>query len=126
MNPGFSGHRHTTDAKRAIGEASRNRFIDGEARRVMSAKCKAAFGTEEARALRRSLRRQEWADPAIRARRVAGNKRYQAEQRLMRGVEVPSWVPEDLRDEFRELAAAQGEEAAASVIRALKACSSQS
>lgn len=54
------------------------------------------------------------ADPEFKARLKAGIERHHF------GVEVPSWVPGDLRDDYIDVARLSGEEAAASHVRRLK------
>ena len=54
------------------------------------------------------------ADPEFKARLKAGI------QRRHFGVEVPAWVPNDLRDDYIDVARLSGEDAAASHVRRLK------
>ena len=54
------------------------------------------------------------ADPEFKARLKAGI------QRRHFGVEVPAWVPADLRDDYIDVARLSGEDAAASHVRRLK------
>ena len=58
-----------------------------------------------------------WQDPAFREKQAAATKAYHAG---CKGVEIPRWVPDDLRDEYLDAAAWQGEEFAASHCRRLK------
>ena len=54
------------------------------------------------------------ADPEFKARLKAGIERHHF------GVEVPAWVPNDLRDDYIDVARLSGEDAAASHVRRLK------
>ena len=54
------------------------------------------------------------ADPEFRVRLRAGIRRH------FDGCDVPSWVPDDLRDDYIDVARLSGEEAAASHVRRLK------
>ena len=70
-----------------------------------------------------------WLDPAIRARRLDAIRAAMAKPEYQAGyrrgldaarVEVPAWVPDGLAPEYREIAVADGEEAAARHCRRLK------
>ena len=54
------------------------------------------------------------ADPEFKARHRAAIRRH------FDGCDVPSWVPDDLRDDYIDVARLSGEEAAASHVRRLK------
>ncbi len=62
---------------------------------------------------RSQARKKALADPEVRAR-------IKASRRGAKGILIPKWVPLDLHDEFLEIAAFEGEEAAASHVRRLK------
>lgn len=57
-----------------------------------------------------------WRDPEFRERQAAATKAYFEKKK----VQIPSWVPASLHEEFSEIARSQGEEAAASLCRRLK------
>ena len=63
-------------------------------------------------------RKRAWADPEVRARMSEAKKRALAG--APKDLQVPRWVPADLVGEFFEMAAAFGEERAASHVRMLK------
>lgn len=71
------GYRHTEQAKAKIAEASRQRATTDEKRRKISALKKGntynvgRVHSEEARRNMAAAKRREWADPEIRARRIA-------------------------------------------------------
>ena len=79
---------------------------------------------------RSQARKKAWADPEVRARMSEASKkaladpevraRIKASRRGAKGILIPKWVPLDLHDEFLEIAAFEGEEAAASHVRRLK------
>ncbi|HSI41802.1 MAG TPA: hypothetical protein VLA00_14760 [Xanthobacteraceae bacterium] len=72
-----------------------------------------ALADPKVRARKSEGARRAWATPASRARMLAGIKRVPE-------VAVPAWVPDDLLSEYLDVAAAGGEEAAASHCRRLK------
>jgi hypothetical protein len=96
----------------------------------MSAASKKALADPEVRARMSAARKKAWADPEVRARMSAARKkaladpevraRIKAARKGAKGVMVPKWVPLDLQDEYLDVAAEQGEEAAAHLVRALK------
>ena len=88
-------------------------------------------GEEGIRLMTRSqASKKAWADPEVRARMSAASKkaladpevraRIKATRKGAKGVLIPKWVPLDLQDEFLDVAAERGEEAAASHVRRLK------
>ena len=94
-------------------QASKKAWADPEVRARMSQAHKKAWADPEVLARMSQASKKAMADPEVRARIVtarAGAK----------GVEIPKWVPVDLWDEFAEIAALNGEEAAASHCRRLK------
>lgn len=60
--------------------------------------------------------KKAWADPALRARMSEAQKKAWAERR----VKVPHWVPADLHEDYLDVAAMSGAEAAAAHVRQLK------
>ena len=74
---------------------------------------KKALADPEVRARMSEARKKALADPEVRAR-------IKASRRGAKGILIPKWVPLDLHDEFLEIAAFEGEEAAASHVRRLK------
>ena len=94
-----------------------------EVRARRSAAMKNAWGDPEARARMRAAIRQTWSDPAVRARRIAAKARARmraSDVPAAKHVKVPAWVPANLQDQYRTVAAESGEEAAASHLRRLK------
>jgi hypothetical protein len=79
----------------------------------MSEASKRALADPEVRARMSEARKRAWADPEVRARMSEA-------MRGARGVEIPAWVPADLRNEYLDLAAEFDEETAASYCRRLK------
>ena len=96
----------------------------------MSQAHKKALADPEVRARMSQARKKAWADPEVRARMSQARKKAMADPEVRarivtaragaKGVEIPKWVPVDLWDEFAEIAALNGEEAAASHCRRLK------
>ena len=94
-------------------QASKKALADPEVRARMSAASKKAWADPEVRARMSAARKKAWADPEVRAR-------IKATRKGAKGVLIPKWVPLDLQDEFLDVAAERGEEAAASHVRRLK------
>ncbi|MFZ1680635.1 MAG: hypothetical protein WAT70_06410, partial [Rhizobiaceae bacterium] len=87
---------------------------DPEFRARNAERMKALNADPEFRAAASERMKALHADPEFRARRIAGIRRHHA------GCDVPSWVPDDLRDKYIDVARLSGEEAAASHVRRLK------
>ena len=94
-------------------QASKKALSDPEVRARMSAARKKALSDPEVRARMSAASKKAWSDPEVRAR-------IKATRKGAKGVLIPKWVPLDLHDEYLDVAAEQGEEAAASHIRRLK------
>jgi len=113
-----------------MSQASKKALADPEVRARMSQARKKAWADPQVRARMSQARKKAWADPQVRARMSQASKkawadpevraRIRAARRGAGGVLIPKWMPIDLQDKFLDLAAEQGEEAAASVIRRLK------
>ena len=58
--------------------------------------------------------------PLGEAAKAAHAERMRKRHADRRGFEIPAWVPDDLREDFVDVAAMSGEEAAASHVRRLK------
>ena len=111
-------------------QASKKAWADPEVRARMSQAHKKALADPEVRARMSQARKKAWADPEVRARMSQARKKAMADPEVRarivtaragaKGVEIPKWVPVDLWDEFAEIAALNGEEAAASHCRRLK------
>ena len=94
-------------------QARKKALADPEVRARMSEASKKALADPEVRARMSEARKKALADPEVRAR-------IKASRRGAKGILIPKWVPLDLHDEFLEIAAFEGEEAAASHVRRLK------
>jgi len=118
------------EVRARMSQASKKAWADPEVRARMSQARKKAWADPQVRARMSQARKKALADPEVRARMSQASKkawadpevraRIRAACRGAGGVLIPKWVPIDLQDEFLDLAAEQGEEAAASVIRRLK------
>ena len=86
---------------------------EGIALMTRSQASKKALSDPEVRARMSAASKKAWSDPEVRAR-------IKATRKGAKGVLIPKWVPLDLHDEYLDVAAEQGEEAAASHIRRLK------
>ena len=113
-----------------ISAASKAAWADPAVRAKISAASKAALADPAVRAKISAARKAALADPAVRAKMSAARKaaladpavraRIKASRKGAKGVLIPRWVPEDLQEEFLDIAAESGEERAASHIRRLK------
>ena len=126
--------RKAGEEQRASG-AARARSGSPEHREAMSEACRKAWVDPVKRANRiaaiTEATRKRWGDPVKRAEikaamRAAGATRRGAKlarktAEKLAAVEVPRWVPADLDAEYRRIAVADGEEAAAGHVRRLKA-----
>jgi hypothetical protein len=103
-------------------EAAQRRWANPADRERMRISCKRAVASEEARTMMSELRKKEWADPDVRAKRIAGcfGSHGAPFVKKMNRIPVPSWVPDDLASIYREKAARACEEDAASLVRRLK------
>jgi hypothetical protein len=118
------------EVRARMSQARKKALADPEVRARMSQASKKALADPEVRARMSQARKKAWADPEVRARMSQASKKALADPEVRarmkaaragaKGVEIPKWVPVDLWDEFLEMAAYQGEEAAASHIRRLK------
>ena len=86
---------------------------EGIALMTRSQASKKALSDPDLRARMSAASKKAWSDPEVRAR-------IKATRKGAKGVLIPKWVPLDLHDEYLDVAAEQGEEAAASHIRRLK------
>ena len=86
----------------------------GVAVQSRSENMKALHADPEFKARHAERMKARHADPEFKARLKAGI------QRRHFGVEVPAWVPNDLRDDYIDVARLSGEDAAASHVRRLK------
>ena len=101
------------EVRARMSEARKKALADPEVRARMSEASKKALADPEVRARMSEARKKALADPEVRAR-------IKASRRGAKGILIPKWVPLDLHDEFLEIAAFEGEEAAASHVRRLK------
>ena len=104
----------------------------GHCRRChMAAAVKANWQDPEFRARNAAAVKANWQDPEFRARNAAAVKanwqdpEFRAKQSAATrakgtGVQVPSWVPAGLVDDYIDIAVLQGEEMAASAVRRMK------
>ena len=118
------------EVRARMSQAHKKAWADPEVRARMSQASKKALADPEVRARMSQARKKAWADPEVRARMSQARKKAMADPEVRarivtaragaKGVEIPKWVPVDLWDEFAEIAALNGEEAAASHCRRLK------
>ena len=118
------------EVRARMSQAIKKALADPEVRARMSQAHKKALADPEVRARMSQARKKAWADPEVRARMSQARKKAMADPEVRarivtaragaKGVEIPKWVPVDLWDEFAEIAALNGEEAAASHCRRLK------
>ena len=113
-----AGSTQSPEARARISEASKRALADPEVRARMSEASKRAWADPEVRARMSEAKKRALADPEVRARMSEAKKRALAG--APKDLQVPRWVPADLVGEFFEMAAAFGEERAASHVRMLK------
>lgn len=105
-------------ARANMAAAARRRWADPAYAAKMVASQRAVARTPEARARFSEKAKLAWADPEKRAARLEALRAERIKR--WRG-SVPGWVPESLREEFREIAALSDEIEAARRVRRLKA-----